>query len=52
MAKSKNAAGSGSIRQRKDGTWEARISLGAYPGTGKPVRRSIYGKTQRKVRKK
>lgn len=52
MAKSKNAAGSGSIRQRKDGTWEARISLGANPGTGKPVRRSIYGKTQREVRQK
>ena len=52
MAKNKNAAGSGSIRQRKDGTWEARISLGSNPGTGKPIRRSIYGKTQREVRKK
>lgn len=48
----RNAAGSGSIRQRPDGTWEARLTVGTDPGTGKPVRKSIYGKTQKEVRQK
>jgi integrase len=48
----RNAHGAGSIRQRKDGTWEARYSIGRDPGTGKQVQRSIYGKTQRDVRQK
>ena len=51
MAK-RNAQGAGSIRQRKDGTWEARVTIGTNPGTGKPDRRSIYGKTQKEVRQK
>ena len=46
------AAGAGSIRQRSDGTWEARLTVGIDPGTGKPVRKSIYGRTQAEVRKK
>lgn len=46
------AQGAGSIRQRPDGTWEARITIGADPGTGKPIRRSVYAKTQAEVRKK
>ena len=46
------AAGAGSIRQRSDGTWEARLTIGSDPGTGKPVRKSMYGKTQAEVRKK
>ena len=46
------AAGSGSIRQRADGSWEARVSVGSDPGTGKPIRKSIYGKTQKEVRQK
>ena len=46
------AQGSGSIRQRTDGTWEARITVGTDPGTGKPERKSVYGKTQADVRKK
>lgn len=48
----RGANGGGSIRQRADGTWEARITLGTNPGTGKPVRKSIYGKTQKEVRQK
>ena len=47
----RNAQGSGSIRQRKDGTWEARYTVGRNPGTGKQVQRSVYGKTQAEVRK-
>jgi len=50
--KKRGANGSGSIRQRSDGTWEARITLGTNPGTGKPLRKSIYGKTQKEVKQK
>lgn len=46
------ASGSGTIRQRPDGTWEARLTVGTDPGTGKPVRKSIYGRTQAETRKK
>ncbi len=48
----RNAAGSGTIRQRKDGTWEARYTVGRDPGTGKQIQKSIYGKTQREVRQR
>ena len=51
MAK-KSAQGSGSIRQRKDGLWEARYTIGRDPATGKQIRKSVYGKTQQEVRKK
>ena len=46
------AQGSGTIRQRKDGRWEARYTVGRDPGTGKQVQRSVYGATQQEVRKK
>jgi len=49
---SRNAAGSGSIRQRSNGSWEARVTIGTDPGTGKPIRKSFYGKTQKEVREK
>lgn len=48
----RNAQGAGSIRERKDGLWEARYTVGRNPATGKQVRRSVYGKTQQEVRKK
>jgi len=48
----RNAQGGGSIRQRKDGTWEARYTTGRNPATGKQVQKSVYGKTQGEVRKK
>lgn len=51
MAK-KAAKGGGTIRQRPDGRWEARYTTGRDPGTGKQVQRSIYGSTQREVRRK
>lgn len=47
----KAAQNAGSIRQRKNGKWEARVTIGTDPGTGKPIRRSIYGDTQAAVRK-
>ena len=39
----RNAKGSGTIRQRKDGRWEARFTVGHDPATGKQVQKSIYG---------
>ena len=48
----RNAAGAGSIRQRPDGRWEARITLGTNPATGKPLRKSIYADTQKEVRQR
>lgn len=44
------ASGAGTIRQRPDGRWEARVTVGINPGTGKAIRRSIYGDTQAAVR--
>ena len=48
----KNAKGSGTIRQRPDGRWEARFTVGRDPGTGKQAQRSVYGSTQKEVRQK
>ncbi len=43
--------GEGSIRQRKDGTWEARYSYGR-DDYGRQVQKSIYGKTRKIVSEK
>lgn len=58
MAK-KNAKGGGTIRKKtvtrsgKSYTyWEARITTGRDPGTGKQLQRSFTGKTQKEVREK
>ena len=48
----RGAQGAGTIRQRKDGRWEARYTVGRDSGTGKQVQRSVYGATQQDVRKK
>jgi integrase len=48
----RSASGSGTIRQRKDGTWEARYTVGRDPGTGKQVQKSVYGKSEKEVAKK
>lgn len=48
----RNAKGAGMIRQRADGSWEARYTAGRDPGTGKQIQKSVYGKTQKEVRKK
>ena len=47
----RRANGEGSIRKRKDGSWEARITLG-YDPFGKQVTKSVYGRTQRDVKEK
>lgn len=41
----------GSIRQRPNGTWEARYVAGYLPD-GKPDRKSVYAATQEEVQKK
>ena len=48
----KNARGGGTIRQRSDGRWEGRYTVGRDPGSGKQVQRSVYGNSQAEVRKK
>ena len=48
----RGAQGNGTIRQRKDGRWEARVTVGRNPSTGKQIQKSIYGKTQAEVSKK
>ena len=58
MAK-KTAKGAGTIRKKtvtrngKEYTyWEARITTGRDPGTGRQIQRSFTGKTQKEVREK
>ena len=48
----RNAQGGGTIRQRSNGLWEARYTVGRDPGTGKQIQRSVYGSTQKEVRQK
>ncbi|MCL2495163.1 MAG: site-specific integrase [Oscillospiraceae bacterium] len=43
------AQGEGSIRQRPDGRWEARFTIGRDPGTGKQIQKSVYGATEKDV---
>lgn len=49
--KSKSSNGAGGIRRRSDGRYEARLVIG-YQDNGKPKRISIYGATEREVRRK
>lgn len=58
MAK-RAAQGSGTIRKKtvtRNGQaytyWEARVTVGRDPGTGKQIQRSFSGKTQKEVREK
>jgi integrase len=43
--------GEGNIRERPDGTWEARISMG-FDGEGRRQARSVYGKSKSEVQGK
>lgn len=47
----KRANGEGTIKKRKNGTWEGQYTAGK-DDNGKLIRRSVYGKTQEEVRKK
>ncbi len=48
----KRANGEGSMRKRSNGTWEARVTIGVNPETGKLISKSVYGRTQKEVREK
>ena len=48
--KSRRAAGTGSLRKRPDGLWEARATTGYDPKTGKQLVKSVYGRTQADAR--
>ena len=55
----RNAQGSGTIRKKtvtRKGQeytyWEARVTVGRDPGTGKQIQRSFTGKTQKEVLEK
>lgn len=48
----KRANGEGSIRKRSNGIWEARVTVGVNPETGKLISKSVYGRTQKEVREK
>ena len=52
MAKRKAANGCGTITKRADGRYEGRYIIGYDPGTGKPIRKSVYAKTQTECAKK
>jgi integrase len=45
----RNAAGTGTIRQRPDGRWECRVTVGRDPGTGKQMRKSFYAASQKEL---
>ncbi len=47
----KRGQNEGSIRKRKDGTWEARVTIG-ISADGKQQRKSLYGKTRQEVNNK
>jgi len=51
MARKRRGRGEGLIRERDDGIWEARVSLG-YDNDGKRISRSVYGKTKGEVQEK
>ncbi len=42
--------GMGSIRQRENGRWEARCTIGTDPFTGKQIRKSIYRGSEKEAR--
>ena len=45
----KREAGSGTVYKRKDGRWQGQYVSGRDPITGKLLRHSVYGKTQKEV---
>lgn len=52
MARKRNTKGEGGVRKRADGTYEARWTAGYDPGTGKQIRKSVYGSTAAEASRK
>ena len=44
--------GAGGICKRSDGRWQGTYSIGTNPGTGKPLKKYVYGKTEGECVKK
>ena len=42
----------GSLYKRADGTWCSQVTVGYNPDTGRPIRKTFYGKTQKEVKDK
>ncbi len=51
MPRKRAPNGNGTVRQRKDGRWEAIYSVGRDPGTGRLIRKSVYGDNEQEVAK-
>lgn len=51
MPRKRAPNGNGTVRQRKDGRWEAIYTVGRDPGTGRLVRKSVYGDNEQEVAK-
>lgn len=52
MPRKRAPNGNGTVRQRKDGRWEAIYTVGRDPGTGKLIRKSVYGETSEDAARK
>jgi integrase len=52
MAKKKRGGGEGTVGQDASGRWYGKVSLGFCPDTGKRLRKTVYGKTQKEVLQK
>ena len=51
-SKTRSGNNTGTIRKRSDNSYEARVTVGRDPNTGKQIQKSIYGKTKKEVRQK
>ena len=50
--KSRSGNNTGTIRKRSNNSYEARVTVGRDPKTGKQIQKSIYGKSKKEVRQK
>lgn len=44
--------GEGTFYKRADGTWCGQVDFGRDPGTGKRIRKTVYGRTKKEAREK
>lgn len=50
--KTRSGNNTGTIRKRSNNSYEARVTVGRDPKTGKQIQKSIYGKSKKEVRHK
>lgn len=50
--KTRSGNNTGTIRKRSNNSYEARVTVGRDPKTGKQIQKSIYGKSKKEVRQK